>query len=230
MMTKDQVKAEVFSLGADLCGVATVDRFAGAPAGFHPLDIFKDARSVVVFAKQVPYASLSASSPVPYTYISGLVTREVDRLTLAVVSLLQEQGIKAVPIPSDDPYEHWDAKHSRGQGILSLRHAGHLAGLEVLGRNTLLITPMYGNMVQLGAVLLDVPLKGDPVIEKTVCSPGCRRCLDACPVNALDGTTVDQQRCRPLSNFKNEKGYILKKCHRCRSVCPHCLPASSPLF
>lgn len=55
---------------------------------------------------------------------------------------LEKQGIGAVPIPSSDPYEHWEPERLHGRAILSLRHAGYLAGLGVLGKNTLLIKIM----------------------------------------------------------------------------------------
>jgi epoxyqueuosine reductase len=223
-MDANQVKQEVLNGGADLCGIASVDRFSHAPKGFHPLDIYPSCRSVVVFAKQVPSASLLASSSVPYTYLSSLVTREVDGIGLALAYRFQELHVGAVLIPSDDPYECWDESRMRGQAILSLRHAGRLAGLGYLGKNTLLINNIYGNMIQLGALLLDIPLDSDPLVTSAACPNNCRLCLDACPVHALDGTTVDQKLCRPLSNFKTEKGYILKKCHRCRSVCPRSQP------
>ncbi len=219
-----QIKHEVLKRGADLCGIASVDRFSQAPEGFHPHDIYPKCRSVVVFAKHVPYATLTASSCVPYTHISSLVANEVDTLGLALAYLFQERKIGAVPIPSDDPYESWDEERKHGQAILSLRHAGYLAGLGRLGKNTLLINDTFGNMIQLGALLLDIPLESDQLVTSSVCPKDCRLCLDACPVQALDGTTVNQRLCRPLSNFKTKKGYILKKCHRCRSVCPHCLP------
>jgi epoxyqueuosine reductase len=219
-----QIKREVLTRGADLCGIASVDRFSKAPEGFHPHDVYPKCRSVVVFAKHVPSASLTASSCVPYTHISRLVTDKVDAIGLELVYHFQDLNIGAVPIPSDDPYEHWDEKRQHGQAILSLRHAGYLAGLGSLGKNTLLINDTYGNMTQLGALLLDIPLESDPLVTSKACPDDCRLCLDACPVHALDGTTVNQRLCRPLSNFKTTKGYILKKCHKCRSVCPHCLP------
>ena len=224
-MDATQLKHDVLSRGAALCGIATVDRFTNkTPLGFHPHDIDPDCRSVLVFAATVPYASLTASSCVPYTYISDLVTRRVDTLTLTLAEHFQNHGINAVPIPSDDPYEYWDENRHHGQAILSLRHAGYLAGLGTLGKNNLLTNTTYGNMLQLGALLLDIPLQSDPVATSPTCPEGCRLCLDACPVHALDGTTVNQRLCRPLSNCKTPKGYTLKKCHRCRSICPHCLP------
>ncbi|MHB8766250.1 MAG: hypothetical protein ACYDA8_18180 [Deferrisomatales bacterium] len=54
-------------LGADLCGVAGVARFAGAPAGFHPADVYPGVRAVVALAKALPEGVMRSPSPVPYT-------------------------------------------------------------------------------------------------------------------------------------------------------------------
>jgi epoxyqueuosine reductase QueG len=214
------VKEIVKGLGADLCGIAPVERFNEAPKGFHPKDIYKDSKSVVVFAKRLPVQSLFATSCVPYTYVNNIITQQVDELGFEVALKLEDQGIKAVPIPSDDPYEYWEAENSYGRAILSLRHAGFLAGLGVLGKNTLLINKEFGNMIQIGAVLVPVELEGDTIATYEGCPPDCNLCLESCPVTALNGTTVDQKLCRPLSNFRTEKSYILKKCNECRKVCP----------
>jgi epoxyqueuosine reductase len=217
------IKTIIRKMGADLCGVAPVERFKDAPKGFHPTDIYHDCQSVVVFAKRLPVGALAASSCVPYTYVNSMIMQEVDRLTLKIARKLEDLGIQNVPIPTDDPYEYWEPDRSYGRAILSMRHAGFLAGLGVLGKNTLLINADYGNMIQLGAVLINAELEGDSLARYIGCPTNCELCITACPQNALDGVTVNQQLCRPLSNFQNEKGYILKKCNICRKVCPHAL-------
>jgi len=220
-MTAVEIKSAAFSLGADICGLASVDRFSSAPKGFHPNDIYGDCRSVLVFAKKLPVGSLFASSCIPYTFVNGVVTEEVDALTLSLSRRLEALGIINVPIPSDDPSEYWEPERSYARGILSLRHAGRLAGLGVIGKNTLLINDKLGNMIQLGALLLNEKLEEDPIATYESCPEDCRICLRSCPRSALDGTTVNQQACRPVSNFKNERGFVLKKCWECRRVCPN---------
>jgi epoxyqueuosine reductase QueG len=217
------IKEIVKSLGADLCGVAPVERFNEAPKGFHPKDIYKDSKSVVVFAKRLPVESLFAISCVPYTYVNNIITQKVDELGFEVALELEGQGIRAVPIPSDDPYEYWEAENSYGRAIISLRHACHLAGLGVLGKNTLLINNEFGNMIQIGAVLVPIELEGDTIATYEGCLVDCNLCIDSCPAKALDGNTVNQKLCRPLSNYRTEKGYILKKCNLCRKICPSAL-------
>ena len=219
-MTASKIRSAALKLGADLCGIAPVDRFSSAPKGFHPNDIYSRCQSVLVFAKRLPAEALFASSCIPYTYMNRVITEEVDRLTLTLSRELESLGVKNVAVPSDDPSEYWERDRSYARGILSLRHAGHLAGLGVLGKNTLLINDRLGNMIQLGALLLSLKLEGDPVAGYSACKQDCQLCIRSCPQSALDGTTVNQQACRQLSNYRNERGFLLKKCWECRRVCP----------
>jgi len=218
-----KVKKIIFNMGADLCGIAPTDRFSKAPKGFCPTDIYNECRSVVVYAKKLPREPLFISNCIPYTYVNNLLTQEVDRLGLEISLQFEKIGIKTIPLPSDDPYEYWESKRSYGRAILSMRHAGHLAGLGVIGKNTLLINDKFGNMIQIGAVLLNVALEGDSIANYEVCPPDCNLCIESCPSKALNGKSVNQQLCRPLSNFTTEKGYTLKKCNICRRICPNCL-------
>lgn len=227
MIESKDIKEIVKNLGADLCGVAPVERFNEAPKGFHPQDIYIDSKSIVVYAKRLPVESLFATNCVPYTYVNNIITQKVDELGFEVALKLEDQGIKAIPIPSDDPYEYWEPENSYGRAILSLRHAGYLAGLGVLGKNTLLINKEFGNMIQIGAVLVPVELEGDTITTYEGCPTDCNLCIESCPVKALNGNTVDQKLCRPYSNYRTEKGYILKKCNVCRRICPNYLGIES---
>lgn len=216
-----RIKVMTREFGADLCGIASADSFSEAPEGFRPVDIYKNCKSVVVFAKSFPKESMFAQSCVPYTHIQDFVTQYVDKTGMRLCYSLSDSGIGAVPVPSDGPYEYWDSRNSHGKGILSLRHAGYLAGLGVLGRNTLLVNKKLGNTFQIGAVLLDLDLEPNPIVSWKSCPDGCTLCIDNCPAGALDGVTVNQELCRQYSNFMTEKGYVLKKCSKCRSICPN---------
>jgi epoxyqueuosine reductase len=218
-MNADMVKNMALKSGVDLCGIAPVERFHEAPDGFRPGDIYPSAKSVVVIAKRVPQAALLSRSPVPYKFASDVVLDEVFRITCNLSLWLQDLGVAAVPIPSE-PYEYWDVEKKEGRGILSLKHAGHLAGLGVLGKNTLLTNNKLGNRITLGALLLDVSLKGDPIAEYPICKEDCNACITSCPAKALDGKSVVQKLCREKSQLTTPKGYSLYVCNACRAVCP----------
>lgn len=220
MTDASDVRKLITDLGADICGIADLTGFDTAPEGFRPSDVWSEAKSVAVYAMRMPGNTDSAESPIPYTLVNGLMAVEVDRLSLKISAKLDGMGIRNVIIPSDDPYEMWDENKQRGMAILSLRHAGVAAGLGKLGRNGLLINNRLGNMIQLGAVLMDQDLQGDPVASYKVCPDGCSLCIDECPVTALGKPSTNQLLCRPLSVSRNSKGYTVKKCWICRSVCP----------
>jgi epoxyqueuosine reductase len=215
------VKKFAFGLGADVCGIAPISRFAMAPEGHKPTDIWKACRSVVVFGKKMPKAVATAESLIPYNSAASALYICLDRIALELSLAVEAAGASALPVPCDTPYLHWESERLRGMGILSLRHAANLAGLGVLGRNTLLINPRFGNLLYPGAVLIDRDLEADPILDRGVCPPKCRLCLDACPTGALDGATVDQSKCRPVSIGTCGRGFNVYTCNACRCVCPY---------
>ena len=214
------IKNMTFQKGADICGIAAVDRFAEAPKGFHPRDIYPDCRSVVVFASRFPSTTLSARTNAPYTMVRNCMVAKLDMISFRLCDELEKKGVTAIPIPSADPYDVWDPARSHGRGILSLKHAGELAGIGRIGKNTLLLNETFGNMIWLGAVLVSLDLEPDCLQEKDLCIPDCTKCLDACPQKALDGITIDQMRCRQRSTSCSEGGGWVLSCNLCRKVCP----------
>lgn len=220
-MHASELKAIAYEQGASLCGIAPVERFKNAPSGFHPLDIYPNCKSVAVLANPSLIGSMVSSLPVPYTFSCHTELKQMDFIVLQTALALEMAGIGVVPVPPDDPYLFWEESRTEGRGILSLRHAAHLAGLGVLGMNTLLKNKEYGNMIRLGALLVDVELEGDSIVTEPACPENCRICIDACPSGALDGKTVDQSRCRLNTYTTNKRGHSLIQCHICREVCPH---------
>jgi len=220
MLDSAEVKSLAKALGADQCGIARAEAFAGAPEGFRPADIYSRCRSVIVFLKAMPAEIAQAENPVPYSNTAFLIYAEIDRLGLELVRELALRGVPAVPVPCDNPYLCWDEAEGRGMGILSMRHAAQLAGLGRLGRNTLLLNEELGNMAYIGAVLTPAELDPDRPLEGSPCPEGCRICQEACPENALVGQTVIQGRCRQSSIATVGRGFSIYACNLCRSHCP----------
>ena len=196
-------------------------RFVNAPKGFHPCDICPDCKSVAVFASRFPLSTLQARTNAPYTLVRNKMVEKVDWISFNVSNELETEGIVSVPIPSADPYDYWDADRTHGRGIMSLKHAGVLAGLGVLGKNTLLMNDRFGNMIWLGAILVSVDLQPDPIASYEGCNSGCMLCIDSCPQHALDGITIDQKLCRERSISYNYGGGWVLSCNICRKICPY---------
>jgi len=221
MTLKQQIKTWALRHGADVCGIAPVRRFDGAPEGFHPRDIYPECRSVIVIGKSLPHGTIESEKIIPYSHFNNLIKPLLDQAVLNMATHLEIAGYCTVPLPCDDPYDYWDEEKMEGRGILSMRHAARMAGLGILGKNTLLIHPVFGNLLRLGALLTSAVIEEDPIIEKEMCPDDCRLCLDACPAGALDGVTVEQKKCRLHSMRVTGRQFCIYGCNECTKACPH---------
>ncbi|KLU63809.1 hypothetical protein DEAC_c42650 [Desulfosporosinus acididurans] len=121
MGLKEEIKASALNLGADLVGVASVERFDGAPSGFHPTDIMPETKSVVVIAKKISDQLVCGSLGTAYTNTFQAILRRLDYIASDVAVFVEKVGGKAIPIPADDPYNYWDEENHRGMRDLSSR-------------------------------------------------------------------------------------------------------------
>ncbi|MFC1974842.1 epoxyqueuosine reductase [Chloroflexota bacterium] len=219
------VKRMAIELGADLCGIASVDRFEEAPPGFHPHDVLSECQSVIVLASKFLTSTLYARSTIPYTDVRNEMTRKMDRMAIDLSYKLESKNVLAIPINAIGPTE-WDATTNKSRGIISLKHAAVLAGLGKIGKNTLLINNKYGNMIWLSAILTSRELEADPIASYEGCIPNCKICLEVCPVSALDSVSMDQKKCWEYAFGPHNGGEWRIKCFTCRKVCPRCLGLS----
>src|SRR5512138_1788989 len=215
-----EMKQLAFANGMDLVGVASAERFAEAPTGHHPEDILSGAKAVVACARRIPNGVLEGPATT-YHRAMELVHARLDFAAAQVALFLEENGGRAVPIPADEPYVYWEAERKYGRGDLSHKHAAQAAGLGRLGKNSMLITPRFGNRVHLVSIVTDIELPVDPILEWEPCPRGCTLCQKACPAGAIiEDQQVDQALCRSKVLERLPKGTIIESCRLCRKVCP----------
>ena len=116
-------------------------------------------------------------------------------------------------------------------------------GLGWIGRHTQVVIPGEGSAFFLAELLLDMePDRYDspcyPVPYHAGCK-GCRRCLEACPTQAISDEGLDARRCLsyltiehrgPLPEGIGEKlGDCFYGCDRCLQACPHLCHEASPV-
>lgn len=217
-----QIKDHAMLLGADLCGIADADRFIEAPPGHHPTDMLPDCRSVIVVASRFPTDQLDVVGDA-YTVARDNMREKMNQIAVRLSAWINSLGLKSQEVLAAGRITREADGRIRDQ--LSLKHAGMLAGLGKIGRNSLLINEQYGNMIWISAVLTTTSLASDPLADYAACLPKCRRCAEACEVSAFEDQNVQQQVCyshafRKTSGRKDGKTEIIV-CNTCRVVCPH---------
>ncbi len=222
MITANEIKKMIMESGADLCGIASVDRFDDAPKGFHPTDVLPSCKSVVVFAKKFLHGTLQCKSTIPYTIIRNILSDKMDKMAVQICTELENQGVIAIPTGTNGPTE-FDASTGRFRNIVSAKHCAVKAGLGRIGKNTLLITPKYGNMVWLSVILTDALLEADIVLEGSPCADGCNLCVEVCPVKTVGNPELKQMDCWNYAFGEENGGDFRIKCFKCRAICPNCL-------
>ncbi len=111
---------------------------------------------------------------------------------------------------------------------ISERDLAIRAGIGWLGKNTCVISPVYGSWMFLGELLTDLALEPSTPLE-TLCGD-CTNCIDSCPTGALDGFALDARKCIayltiekrgeiPLE-FHRAIGDRLFGCDECQNACP----------
>ncbi|MFZ4476464.1 MAG: tRNA epoxyqueuosine(34) reductase QueG [Saprospiraceae bacterium] len=123
------------------------------------------------------------------------------------------------------------------------REWAHRAGLGWNGRNTLTIHPKRGSYFFLAEIICDLPLLYDDPIRDH-CGT-CRRCIDACPTEAIapEGYFLDASKCISYlsielraeipSEFKDQMQNWMFGCDICQDVCPwnrFAQPHTEPAF
>ncbi len=102
------------------------------------------------------------------------------------------------------------------------------AGLGWIGRQSLLITPEFGSFVLLGEIVMTAECNEyDKPYEGVGCGE-CRRCVEACPNNAIKERHIDTSRCISCATIERKEedegcdlhGWIFG-CDECQMVCPY---------
>ena len=140
--------------------------------------------------------------------------------------------------------EGWRAKVLVDDNALVDRAAAVRAGIGWYGKNTNVLVPRHGSLFVLGSVVTDAPIEvaeplaterptpGDsrtpgPVVDG--CGP-CKRCVEACPTGALDGSGhLDGRRCLAWlleapgmfpRALRAAAGSRIYGCDDCQDACP----------
>lgn len=105
------------------------------------------------------------------------------------------------------------------------------SGLGWIGRNGNLIHPRAGSFFFIATLIVDLDLEPDDPLGKDFCG-SCRRCVDACPTEAiLEDKVIDARKCISYYTIELKDAFIPEEfqgkfqdwmfgCDVCQDVCP----------
>jgi epoxyqueuosine reductase len=251
MLTSPLIKSKARDLGFDLCGIAPVDDFpelaylrewlargyAGDMAWMaRTADRRADVREVVPGARSVIVTGTLYNTDRPYSdahppdvarlsrYAWGDDYHDVIKTRLdALLSWMRDEA--AAP---------FDARAYVDTGPVQERVYAQYAGLGWIGKNTCLINPELGSWLFLGEIITTLPL--DPDTQGLEQCGNCRRCIDACPTDAIvEAGVLDSNRCLSYATIELRSSIPdglraamathVYGCDICQEVCPYNRPA-----
>jgi epoxyqueuosine reductase len=206
--------------GADLVGIASVERFKEAPEGHRPTDILPEAKSVIVVGRRI-LDSVMEQLDNPsmrmtwhhhmYAHLNALNSV----LCYEIAALLEQKGYWAIPVQPTTPYYK-----DKFFGVSSHRHAAVAAGLGVFGMSNLVLTPQFGPRVRWDQVITSAYLAPNPLLEENLCRE-CFTCRQSCPVQAWDVEgNFNKAVCAFYMKWDRKTQVCYEPCGLCIKVCP----------
>ncbi|OPY02469.1 MAG: Epoxyqueuosine reductase [Syntrophorhabdus sp. PtaB.Bin184] len=128
---------------------------------------------------------------------------------------MEREGFRAIPFAASQVVD-WQ----RQRGHINHKKVGVMAGLGWIGRNNLLVHPLFGSQVRYNTVLTDMPLEVNR--ELGLDCGSCTACIAACPAGAIrmERSEFDHHGCyEMLSRFRKERNIGHHICGVCVKVC-----------
>jgi epoxyqueuosine reductase len=206
----EELRSRGRELGADIIGIASIDRFMGLPPEKHPASICPEARSVVVVGKRITRGVLrgveEGTQFFGYDLFGSywLNNRVLATATFRVAEFIEDNGWEAIPLPNLPPeIPPMGVPVRDGQPapdvLLDFDDAAVRAGVGEIGACGLLLTPRFGPRQRIQLIITDAELEPDPLLEQPICL-GCEDLSVVCPMNAITGSGVDYSVCASCKN------------------------------
>ncbi|HOV21913.1 MAG TPA: (4Fe-4S)-binding protein, partial [bacterium] len=178
MITSEEVKEVGKRCGADLVGIASMDRFEGAPKQMDPRYINPDAKALIVFGFRIHRGLLRGIEE--GTYFSGYTSMGYGGINTVfaplvlrqVCNFIEDNGYEstaypnplvavAVDIATGEFKKGWSRPVSPEKPapdvFIHFRIAAFCAGLGEIGYSKVFLTPEFGPRQRFACILTDAP-------------------------------------------------------------------------
>ena len=185
------------SVGADLIGFASKERFADVVPEENPFAIFPEGETVILLGKRITRCALrgveEGTNFGDYTLFGSawLDDNFNSLMCYEVTRFLEDRGFEAVPI-FPNPTEAKGMGVSVAEGTPApnvtpdFQLAAVLCGLGEIGYCGEVLTPEYGPRQRWQMIITDAKIEADPILKEPICNQ-CGKCAEVCPLGAITG-------------------------------------------
>lgn len=225
-MNSAEVKKAALSLGADLVGIAPVERFDGMEKSADPRTLMPNARSVIALGYRLTRGTLRGveeGTSFGNTYLffgqSGVEQHYLSKIMYDLSCLLENTGAEACPVLGK--------QYPGNEFVPDYKAYAHAAGLGSAGKGGFFLTQKFGPRQRFGFIFTDLVLAGDDMIECDLCKE-CNACMESCPMKAYsaDGT-LDLSLCSKCHNGAYATPGGSEKVDRLAAACARACMAST---
>ena len=189
----EEAKNRARELGADLVGIAPIERFKNAPNRLKPADLLPSAKSVIVAGIHHPDACVelggepSPHDTGPYDVQCTAMNPMLDDLSFLMARFLEEKGYKTLPISASNIWRYKGYKDLKLDFAPDLvhRYAAVAAGLGEIGWSGLFLSPQFGPRQRVVSIITEAFLDPDPMYSGEVLCDKCMECVKHCPTDAF---------------------------------------------
>ena len=208
VLNSAKIKKLAKKYGADIVGIAPMDRFEGAPKQMDPRYIMPEAKSMIVMGFRVMRGSLRGIEE--GTFFSNYSAMGYGALTynfipMTVMNLcrdIEDAGYEAIPLGHQSDWRAIDNDGNLRENyskpvregypapdiMLHLRICAYLAGLGEIGYSKMFLSPEFGPRLRIGVVLTELELEPDPIYNGPKLCNKCMACVKECPGHAISPT------------------------------------------
>ena len=189
----EEVKDKTVELGADLVGIAPVERFKNAPDRLKPTDLLPSAKSVIVAGIHHPDACVElGGEPSPhdtgsYDVQCTAMNPMLDDLSFLLARFLEGKGYKTLPISASNIWRYYGYKDLKLNFAPDLvhRYAAVAAGLGEIGWSGLFLSPQFGPRQRVVSIITEAELIPTPMYSGKALCDKCMECVKHCPTDAF---------------------------------------------
>jgi epoxyqueuosine reductase QueG len=172
VVSTQNIKSFIYNLGIDLIEIVDLSQVGDIPVGLHIdlTEFFKKYPFALVIGAQYGKISKSASGDETALFL--------EKIAYDVIGYLEDKKHQYLIIHPEDEYDP-----DNRMGLLSLKLLAKQAGIGWQGRSLLIVSPKYGPIHRLIAILTNLSLIPDVPIKNS-CGD-CMVCIEKCPKKSL---------------------------------------------